>query len=56
MNGDQWQERWRQREKRVKVSVSGTGREEKNQNMVDSSAKNDGGKGGWFGPSGQNQR
>lgn len=42
--------------KRVKVSVSRTGREEKDQNVVDSSVRTDRGKGGWFGPFGQNQR
>lgn len=52
MNGDQWQERWRRRERRVKVSVSSAEREEKDQNVADSSVRN----GGWFGPSGQNQR
>lgn len=50
MNGDQWQERWRQREKRVKVPVSSKEREEKVQNVVDSSARDGRGKGVWFGP------
>lgn len=44
------QERWRQREKRVKVPVSSKEREEKVQNVVDSSARDGRGKGVWFGP------
>lgn len=48
MNGDQWQERWRQREKRVKVLVNSKVREEKVQNVVDSRSGR--GKEVWFGP------